>query len=90
MDIPESPNASFNEAVRILREYHDVIDLGGYPTLNLENRPKGIRSDREWQQYLHALSSLIVIGHRNNWVRTHVNGRGQAAYYLIDLPERQL
>jgi hypothetical protein len=88
LSIPKTINISFNRAIRVLFEYHEIGEIGGFPILDFSKRPKGLRSDRQWQHYLDALMSVLEIGKRNGWLRFHVNRRGHLVYWLFDIPQR--
>ena len=81
----KSGNPSFDAAIKHLSQFHELAELGGYPMLDLSHRPKGLRSDKAWRYYYTQLSSMLVIGLRNKWIRQHVNGVGQPVYLVIDI-----
>lgn len=84
--IPTTINQSFNIAIKHLLKFHPVFELATYPTLDIGKRPKGLRSDKQWQYYISQLTDALVIGRRNKWLRVHVNRRGCPVYWLIDIP----
>lgn len=85
--IPKTINQTFDRALQHLLNYHELIDAMGTPMLNLGGRPKGIRSNRDWEIYLDALLSVQIIGQRNGWTRRHVNRAGRPVYLIIDIPK---
>ena len=79
-------NPHFDSALKILMQYHSLENLAGKPTLNLEKRPVGLRSNAAWSAYVHALLTAQAIGLREGWVRMHVNRCGQSVFMVLDIP----
>lgn len=80
----KTSNDEFNSAWNKLKEYHlEVHVFPLYVTLDLSNRPK-IDNNLDWKFYLNAIHSLLVIGKRNNWVTTEVDGNGFPVFFLIN------
>ena len=90
-EIPtKTTNPQFDRALRYLLQYHDLIDAMGTPMLNLGSRPKGLRTNKQWQVYLTALLTVQVIGSRNRWTHAHMNRQGRPVYLSIDIPPQDV
>lgn len=77
-------NLSFNKAWNLLKTYHHETEA--FPSsvaLDFSNIPR-FKTQKDWLFYLEAIHSLLVIGYRNGWIRTHVDGRGFPTYILIN------
>lgn len=89
MKIPRTINPTFDYAIEYLIQYHPIFYLIG-PALDVGKRPKGLRSDKEWSYYINQFTQALLIGQRNKWLRIHVDGKGQATYWKIDIPPNQV
>lgn len=90
--VPETTNPHFDGAIKELLKYHKAHEWPGIrngAVLILENKPK-MRSRKDWEPYLDALVTVLVIGKRNGWLRLHINRRGRTVFWLIDvLPKKK-
>lgn len=85
MKIPETVNPSFNNAVRYLTETYEVIWLDG-PALQINTKPKNVKSKWDWSVHMDYLISFLEIGRRNDWIQLHVDGQGRIAFIRFNIP----
>jgi len=79
----ETQNPSWNDAIKILLEYHPVIELAYDRAIDVSKVPR-IRTDKEWQFYISAVFSVLIIGERNNWLNINQDRRGSPLFWTID------
>ncbi|KKM14462.1 hypothetical protein LCGC14_1705910 [marine sediment metagenome] len=78
--IPQTINHYYNEAWRILAKYFRQVT--GLPSPNLDMESGYPKGKKEWLEIYNALSTIYLIGQRQRWLRTHVNGLGQPTFLL--------
>ncbi|MDP2753599.1 MAG: hypothetical protein Q8P40_04330 [Nitrospirota bacterium] len=79
-----TPNILFNNAWKLLKTYHQETEA--FPdtiALDFRNIPR-FKNSSDWLHYFAAVYELLVVGYRNGWIRTHVDGRGFPVFILID------
>lgn len=78
-------NASFNNAWNMLKTYHqEGTFLPGFVALDFSNMPRFKNSSNEWLKYFSFVYTLLIVGYRNGWIRTHVDGHGYPVYIALD------
>jgi|SRR5579872_2894806 len=76
-------NREFDQALVRLAGYHRCTTLGTTPVIVIGEKPT-LRLSADWANYINTLTTVLIIGHRNNWIRLHVNRQGRAAYLAYD------
>jgi hypothetical protein len=77
-------NDEFNRARELLKTYHQETDnFANAIAIDFSKRPR-FKDEKDWPFYFEAIHSLLVVGYRNGWIRTHVDGRGFPTYILIN------
>lgn len=79
-----TPNDSFNRAWKLLTSYHQETEA--FPNavaLDFRNIPH-FKTDSDWPHYFEAVHTLLVVGYRNGWIRTHVDGRGFPTFIVVN------
>lgn len=91
-------NKHFNDAWEYLEKYHDPklaptygkakygkAIFEGFPnmhTLDMSFKPRIEKQD--WTYYIDAITTVVLVGQRENFLHLHVNGKGQNVYWTVD------
>jgi hypothetical protein len=80
----KTPNLDFNTAWDFLKQFHLELTtvFPGVIALDFKRKPK--LTQKEWLLYFDALQDVIVIGHRNKWLKTHTDNHGNCVYFLVE------
>lgn len=77
-------NQFFNDAWKQLKIYHQEIEV--FPNevaIDFSKMPR-FKDEIDWLHYFGNIHTLLVIGYRNGWIKTHVDGRGFPVYILVN------
>ncbi len=86
-------NQHFNDAWEYLEQYNTPalnksgLKWDGFPckyTLDMSNKPK--ITVKDWKYYIDAVTTILTIGRRENFLTIHVDGQGSQVFWTVDKP----
>lgn len=78
--IPQTINSHYNKAWGILAKHFKQAT--GLPSPNLDMESGYPKTKLAWLEIHNALSTVYLIGRRQNWLRLHQNRKGEPTYLL--------
>jgi len=86
-------NEYFNESWEYLDKYHNPslgkhrVKWNGFAykyTLDMSIKPNINKT--EWATYINAVTNVLNIGRRENFLIIHVDGQGRQVFWTVDKP----
>ena len=74
-------NKAFNECWKYLAEFHPTAHLPNGDSLDLTTKPKV--SQKEWEDYLLSLITVLKVGFGNNWLDIHPDEKGRLVFFFV-------
>lgn len=78
--LPKTINTYYNKAWGVLASYFKQVT--GMPSPNLDMESGHPKTKKEWLDIYNALSTIYLIGRRQNWLHLHVNRFGQNVFLV--------